>query len=68
MVHMSDILDRVKQKLLELTEQEERPIVLKEAGPTVLLVVGVNGVGSSGQPGACDNRRHADVHPAGKNY
>lgn len=46
-VHMSDVLDRVKAKLLELTEQEEKPIVLQSTGPTIILVVGVNGSGKT---------------------
>ena len=46
-VQMSDVLDRVKAKLLELTEQEEKPIVLQTTGPTVILVVGVNGSGKT---------------------
>lgn len=46
-VEMSDVLDRVKAKLLELTEQEEKPIVLQSEGTTVILVVGVNGSGKT---------------------
>lgn len=46
-VQMSEILDRVKQKLLDFIEQQERPIELKESGPTIILVVGVNGSGKT---------------------
>lgn len=46
-VHMSDVLEQVKSKLLELTEQEEKPIVLQSEGPTIILVVGVNGSGKT---------------------
>lgn len=46
-VEMSEVLERVKRKLLELTEQDERPIELVGQGPTVILVVGVNGSGKT---------------------
>ncbi len=46
-VHMSNVLDRVKSKLLEFTEQEEQPIELRPQGTTIVLVVGVNGSGKT---------------------
>ena len=46
-VEMQEVLERVKLKLLELTDQEERPIVLQAQGPTIVLVVGVNGSGKT---------------------
>ncbi len=46
-VEMGDVLAQVKAKLLELTEQEEKPIVLQASGPTIILVVGVNGSGKT---------------------
>lgn len=46
-VEMSEVLERVKLKLLELTEQEEQPIELKNQGTTIILVVGVNGSGKT---------------------
>lgn len=46
-VQMSDVLERVKAKLLELTAQDEQPILLQDAGPTIILVVGVNGSGKT---------------------
>jgi len=46
-VQMSDILERVKSKLLELIEQEEHPIKLRPEGTTIVLVVGVNGSGKT---------------------
>ncbi len=46
-VHMEDILVVVKQKLLELTAQPLQPIVYAETGPTVVMVVGVNGSGKT---------------------
>jgi len=44
---MEDVLDRVKARLLALMEQETRPIELVDKGPTVILVVGVNGSGKT---------------------
>lgn len=46
-VQMSDVLKEVKRKLLQLTEQDERPIELADERPTVILVVGVNGSGKT---------------------
>lgn len=46
-VHMNDVLERVKLKILDLTDQEEKPIVLLSTGPTIVLVVGVNGSGKT---------------------
>lgn len=46
-VQMSDVLEKVKAKLLELTEQEEKPIELQAEGVTIILVVGVNGSGKT---------------------
>ena len=45
-VHMEEVLGRVKEKLMELMAQEERPLQLQEK-PTVVLVVGVNGSGKT---------------------
>ena len=44
---MDDVLDKVKEKLLSLMEQEERPVELVGQGPTVVMVVGVNGSGKT---------------------
>lgn len=46
-VEMSELLQAVKLKLLELTEQHERPIELQPTGTTVVMVVGVNGSGKT---------------------
>ena len=46
-VQMEDLLARVKEKLRELLAQEPEPIYLTESGPTVILVVGVNGSGKT---------------------
>jgi fused signal recognition particle receptor len=46
-VEMEDILDIVRDKLRALMKQEEVPIKLAESGPTVIMVVGVNGSGKT---------------------
>lgn len=46
-VHMSDILDAIKVKLKELMDQPEEPIQFADSGPTVIMVVGVNGSGKT---------------------
>jgi fused signal recognition particle receptor len=46
-VHMSDIQARVKAKLLQLMAQDESPLNLQADGPTVVIVVGVNGSGKT---------------------
>jgi fused signal recognition particle receptor len=46
-VHMSDVLAVVKPKIKELMAQPEVPIKFAENGPTVILVVGVNGSGKT---------------------
>ncbi len=46
-VHMEDVLASVRGKLNELTAQPEHPIAFAESGPTVIMVVGVNGSGKT---------------------
>ncbi|MFO0904739.1 MAG: signal recognition particle-docking protein FtsY [Pirellulales bacterium] len=46
-VEMADLLASVKRKLGELMAQQEAPIRLAAAGPTVIIVVGVNGSGKT---------------------
>ncbi len=46
-VHMSDILEVIKAEIKELVAQPERPINMAESGPTVIMVVGVNGSGKT---------------------
>src|SRR5690606_23819850 len=46
-VHMTDILKVIKEELKNVLAQPERPINLAESGPTVILVVGVNGSGKT---------------------
>ncbi len=46
-VQMSEVLDVVKKKLRELMAQPEVPIQFASSGPTVVMVVGVNGSGKT---------------------
>jgi fused signal recognition particle receptor len=46
-VHMGDLLAVVKAELRELIAQPEQPIAFAAEGPTVVLVVGVNGSGKT---------------------
>ncbi len=46
-VHMSDVLRSVQDEVRAILQQPEVPIVLAASGPTVILVVGVNGSGKT---------------------
>lgn len=46
-VHMADLLVSVKRKLLQLMAQDEAPLARAASGPTVIMVVGVNGSGKT---------------------
>jgi len=46
-VQMSELLDVVKAQLRELMAQPETPIAFADSGPTVIMVVGVNGSGKT---------------------
>ena len=46
-VSLDDLLSTVKLKLRELLAQDEQPITLVDSGPTVIMVVGVNGSGKT---------------------
>ncbi len=46
-VEMSDVLDTVRNSLRELLTQDETPIQFAAEGPTVIIVVGVNGSGKT---------------------
>lgn len=47
MVTMDEILQSIRAKLLELLAQPEQPIAFAHSGPTVIMVVGVNGSGKT---------------------
>ncbi len=46
-VHMSDVLKSVQDEVRTILEQPQRPIQFAASGPTVILVVGVNGSGKT---------------------
>ena len=46
-VHMDEVLGVVKSKIRDLMQQPEQPIALAASGPTVIMVVGVNGSGKT---------------------
>ncbi len=46
-VQLDEVLAHVKQKLLEMMQQDEAPLHMAPSGPTVILVVGVNGSGKT---------------------
>ena len=46
-VHMEEVLDSIKKKVRELVQQPENPIQYAASGPTVVMVVGVNGSGKT---------------------
>lgn len=46
-VTMAEILTVVKENLLKILEQPEEPIQFAASGPTVIMVVGVNGSGKT---------------------
>jgi len=47
MVQMDEMLTVVKDKLKELMQQDDEPLKLAAAGPTVIMVCGVNGAGKT---------------------
>lgn len=46
-VHMSDLLDSARHTVRGIMQQPEVPIQFAESGPTVIMVVGVNGSGKT---------------------
>ncbi len=46
-VHMDEVLASVKDEIRKILQQPEQPIQLAASGPTVILVVGVNGSGKT---------------------
>ncbi|MCI0358653.1 MAG: signal recognition particle-docking protein FtsY [Planctomycetaceae bacterium] len=46
-VHMSDVLASVQDEVRAILKQPQRPIQFAASGPTVILVVGVNGSGKT---------------------
>lgn len=46
-VHMEDVLATIRSKVREIVQQPENPIHYAAGGPTVVMVVGVNGSGKT---------------------
>jgi fused signal recognition particle receptor len=46
-IHMEDLLKAIRAKMEQLTAQDEEPIRFADSGPTVVMVVGVNGSGKT---------------------
>ncbi len=46
-LHMSDLLATAKETIRDIMQQPETPIEFAESGPTVIMVVGVNGSGKT---------------------
>jgi fused signal recognition particle receptor len=46
-VQMEDVLSSIQDSLRELMAQDQQPITFASSGPTVILVVGVNGSGKT---------------------
>lgn len=46
-VHMDEVLGSVKDEIRKILQQPDQPIQLAASGPTVVLVVGVNGSGKT---------------------
>src|SRR5204862_5380789 len=46
-VHLEEVLVSVKDEIRKILEQPEQPIQFAASGPTVILVVGVNGSGKT---------------------
>jgi fused signal recognition particle receptor len=55
-VHMDDVLASVKDEIRKILQQPEQPIQLAASGPTVILVVGVNGSGKTTSIAKLSNR------------
>ena len=61
-VHMEEVLQTVRQQIHQMLRQEENGLQLAEAGPTVILVVGVNGSGKTTSIGKLANHLHGQQH------
>jgi fused signal recognition particle receptor len=46
-VHLKDVLEVIKAKIIELMDQPVSPLVFAESGPTVIMAIGVNGSGKT---------------------
>jgi fused signal recognition particle receptor len=58
-VEMEDLLEHIRRKLRVLTQQPSTPLRLAEHGPTVIIVVGVNGSGKTTSIAKLAHRCHS---------
>ncbi|MGB7326199.1 MAG: signal recognition particle-docking protein FtsY [Rubripirellula sp.] len=61
-VHLHDVLDSITQQTSERLSQESTEIQFAESGPTVILVVGVNGSGKTTSSGKLAYHLHSTGH------
>lgn len=61
-VHLHDVLDSITQQTSERLSQESTEIQFAESGPTVILVVGVNGSGKTTSIGKLAYHLHSTGH------
>jgi fused signal recognition particle receptor len=58
----SELRALIRQQLLDILEANERPLRFAAAPPTVIMIVGVNGVGKTTSIGKLANRFKSDGH------
>ena len=58
-VMMSDLVDSAKETILEMMKQESAELAQADSGPTVIMVVGVNGSGKTTSIAKLCQRRRA---------
>ncbi|QDT03012.1 Signal recognition particle receptor FtsY [Rubripirellula lacrimiformis] len=61
-VHLDDILESITQQTQQMLSQESTEIQFAESGPTVILVVGVNGSGKTTSIGKLAYHLHSAGH------
>jgi fused signal recognition particle receptor len=58
-VQLEDVLDKIRAEIYEMLRQDGGEIAWSESGPTVILVVGVNGSGKTTSIAKLTNRLHS---------
>ena len=61
-VEMEEILTVIKDTVREIMDQPEAPLTFAESGPTIVMVVGVNGSGKT----TSNRKTHAPFQRAGQ--
>ncbi|WP_153557794.1 signal recognition particle-docking protein FtsY [Roseimaritima sediminicola] len=61
-VEFDEILDAIRQQIREMLQQERADLKWAESGPTVIMVVGVNGSGKTTSIGKLANFLHKEGH------